>query len=239
MIEVRFDADEDRDSPETAKEVYIPLEDDSIDENLYQYFFALLEVVDAIGEIDPSANNVAKCTIVDNNEGKHCNCCDSICIYLSIGCRVGFVRDEYVFPEPDTYTSVHNVTVIKEGGCVTERTYGIAISIAEPSNNITAATIETRNSSRGFDYNFDIVRENFLNLTFSPDEQELSVSFHLNGDNLPEKTEAFQISCSPMDGYPTFKHPATTYLSTQIQITDNDRKWTSVKSIDNGFILFL
>ena len=71
VIEVSFDADEDRDSPVNNREVDIPLENDSTDENLHQYFFAHLEVVDAVEEIDHSANNVAKCTIVDDDEGTH------------------------------------------------------------------------------------------------------------------------------------------------------------------------
>ncbi len=151
-----------------------------------------------------------------------------LCSYYAcsyIDCTVGFARAEYEFAEPDVPTSFRNVTLLKEYGCVSEQTFSVGISISAPSTNISAALIEYHNTGESYDYSFpELLAPSFFKVTFLPREQNISLSFSVNADELPERLEGFQLSCTPVEGFPTFKLPVDGHQQTQIQITDSDCK---------------
>ncbi len=57
---------------------------------------------------------------------------------MDIECAVGFAQAVHVFPEPENPTAILNVTLVKENGCVTERTFSMGISITEVSTDTVA-----------------------------------------------------------------------------------------------------
>lgn len=92
------------------------------------------------------------------------------------------------------------------------------ISISAPFTDTSAAMIET-NAGESYDYSPELP---FSNVTFPPHQESISLNFTVNSDNLPERLEAFQLTCAPARGSPTFKLPVI--QSTEIRITDNDCK---------------
>ena len=152
----------------------------------------------------------------DANVYIHCS------ILFVIVCRIGFVQAEHQFPEPEVTSSFDSVTLIKEAGCVSERAYLVHISIAEPSSNIMAAQDTGSPESRDFSFNLPEGGR----IVFPVGEEVLPLVFSLYANNIPERLEGFEISCTPEDeaGYPIFEHPKSTHHKTIVLITDNDRK---------------
>ena len=145
---------------------------------------------------------------------------------LTLDIKIGFTQAAYTFPEPDATTSFLNVTLIKEVGRVSERTFSVGISLTEPSN-ISAASILSRNHDHSSDFSFGIPDQVYFNITFPPNLQEVSLNLTLSADDFPEKVEGIKISCTSMEGFPTFKLPETesVHHSAEIQVTDNDCKY--------------
>lgn len=136
--------------------------------------------------------------------------------------KIGFAQDEYTYSEPDVDTLFRDITLIKEGGRVSERTFSVGISITEPYNiAIRAASIPS--DDRSSDFSFGTDDQNFFNVTFPPGLQEVSLNMTLHSDNLPELVEGFQVSCTPVEGFPIFKFPETmaVHRSARVEITDN------------------
>ena len=102
----------------------------------------------------------------------------------------------------------NNVTLVKEDGRVSEQTFGVGITVSNPQM-LSAATLETVNNSISsmFDYSLGIPGQTFIVLQFLPIQQNITFEFYLNSDELPEGTEAFQASSTPVEGFPTFQAP--------------------------------
>ena len=119
---------------------------------------------------------------------------------------------------------INNVTLVKEDGRVSEQTFGVGITVSNPQM-LSPATLESFDTSINFDYALNAPEQTFTVLLFLPNQQSITFEFFLNNDELPEGTEAFQASSTPVVGFPTFQAPITTaFPSTEIQIIDNDCK---------------
>ena len=133
--------------------------------------------------------------------------------------------------------------MVKEGGVISEQTFLISIQVTDsaPSGtNIQTATLLQ-------DYEFgDGIRTSVTEFFF-PFQQRIPFRFSLFADELPEGTEAFQLSASPKDsrprgpGQPDERFPASLtpeVLVTEVFVTilDDDRK---IQSIMAGHCTFL
>ena len=122
---------------------------------------------------------------------------------------------------------ITDVTLVKEDNRVSEQTFGVGITVSN-SQTLPAATYELFDPSN-FDYALNISEKTFVVMQFLPNQQSITFEFFLNSDELPEGTEAFQASSTPVEGFPTFQAPITTaFPSTEIQIIDNDCKCITV-----------
>ena len=123
---------------------------------------------------------------------------------------------------------ITNVTLVKEDSRVSEQTFGVGITVSNPQM-LSPATLEQFNTGINFDYALGIPEQTFTVLQFLPNQQSITFEFFLNSDELPEGTEAFRASSTPVEGFPTFQAPITTaFPSTEIQIIDNDCKCITV-----------
>ena len=144
--------------------------------------------------------------------------------YCLTGIRIGYAQEVYQYFEPDFLIVITNVTLVKEDGRVSEQTFGVGITVSNPQM-LTPATLESFDFSINFDYALSTPEQTFTVLNFFPSQQSVTFQFFLNGDELPEGTEAFQASSTPVEGFPIFQAPITTaFASTEIQIIDNDCK---------------
>ena len=151
--------------------------------------------------------------------------------------QIGFEIPEYTFLEPNNETFIHNVTVIKEDGQVTEQTFAVVISINEPNVGIRPATQETLEAiAAGINYDFRTASAavEFNVFELYPEERSFTFNFFINSDESPEGTEGFQIRSAPERGvpepglsYPTYQPPSgrNAHLTTEIIIIDNDSKF--------------
>ena len=104
----------------------------------------------------------------------------------------------------------------------------MGITVSNPQT-LPAATLELFDTSINFDYVLNRPEQSFVVLQFLPNQQSITFDFLLNSDEVPEGTEAFQASSTPVEGFPAFQAPMTTaYPSTEIQIIDNDCKCITV-----------
>ena len=155
---------------------------------------------------------------------RHCLC------FLDI--HIGFKLPEYTFCEPDFETFINNVTIIKEDGQVTEQTFALIITINEPNFGIRPATRGTTETiAAGINYDFRTTRASDLVLfELLPDKQNLTFSFFLNSDELPEGTEGFLLHSEPVRGqplgfsYPIYQPPSgiNAQENAEILIKDDD-----------------
>ena len=124
---------------------------------------------------------------------------------------------------------INNVTLVKEDGRVSEQTFGVGITVSNPQM-LSPATLEPLSDEGvNFDYTLGTPGQTFTVIEFLPNQQSITFEFFLNSDELPEGTEAFQASSTPVEGFPTFQAPITTaFPSTEIQIIDNDCKFINV-----------
>ena len=139
----------------------------------------------------------------------------------------------YDYFEPKARTVIENVTLIKEDSRVSEQTFGIFISFGDPGAGIRAATLqETSNQTTNFDYVVDQPGQNRLIRPFFSFESEITLTFFLEPDLLPEGTEGFRpIIASQGHPFPNFQLPLVNplpaipaYQNTLVRILDNDCK---------------
>ena len=148
--------------------------------------------------------------------------------YCLTAIRIGYALEVYQYFEPDSLMLITNVTLVKEDNRVSEQTFGVNITVSDPQM-LSPATLRTDNTSTNYDYSLGIRGQTFQVLQFLPSQQSITFNFLLNSDEVPEGTEAFQASSTPVEGFPTFQAPITTaFPSTEIQILDNDCKCITV-----------
>ena len=161
---------------------------------------------------------------------RHCLLFSDICI--------GYEIPEYTFFEPDFETFIHNVTIIKEDGQVTEQTFAVVISINGPNvgSPATQETLETIAAGINYDFRIAVTAAELDSFVFEffPDEQNFTFIFFINSDELPERTEGFRLGSAPERGvpepglsYPTYQPPSgrNAHVNTEIIIIDNDSKF--------------
>ena len=138
--------------------------------------------------------------------------------------------DLYFHIEPDFFRLVSQVLLTKEDNRVSEQTFSVTVTVSAPASSTRRATLETVDSTISIDYSLPTLR-NSIQLTFPPNSQNISFSFFLNSDDLPEGTEGFQASSTSSSSplFPFFQPPVSVgspntraYQTTEIQITDND-----------------
>ena len=125
--------------------------------------------------------------------------------------------------------------MVKEGGVISEQTFLVSIQVTDsaPSGtNILTATFTQ-------DYVFGFGDRTSLTEFFRPFEQRIPFRFSLFADDLPEGTEAFQLSASPEDSrprgpglpderFPTSLTPLVLASEVFVTIFDNDRKFHTI-----------
>ena len=123
--------------------------------------------------------------------------------------------------------------MVKEGGVISEQTFLVSIQVTDsaPSGtNILTATLRQ-----------DYVLDDRTSVTefFLPSQQSIPFRFTLFADELPEGTEAFQLSASPEDSrprgpgepderFPTSLTPLVLASEVFVTILDNDRKFPTI-----------
>ena len=122
---------------------------------------------------------------------------------------------------------VTDVIILKEDNAVTEQTYSVIITTSTPADPLlNPATIEPVGGGI-HDYSLGQAGQTFSVQDFEPDEQSLIFPFILNGDTFPEGVEAFQVTITPSEGFPTYGNPTTLFTTTSIKIIDDDSKFIS------------
>ena len=147
-----------------------------------------------------------------------------VCLIIIIDIQIGFAQPTYDFGEPDFETLITNVTLIKEGGRLSEQTFSVSISVGG-TIDIPPATLEFVDEDSA-DYRIT-APANFVSLIFSPFEQNITFPFFLFGDEIPEGVEAFRATSTPSQNFPNFGPPSMggAFASTDITIIDNDCKF--------------
>ena len=139
----------------------------------------------------------------------------------------------YDYFEPNTRTLIENVTLIKEDNRVSEQTFGISITFGSPGAGIRAATLqETAGQTTNFDYVVSSPGVNRITRSFFPFQSEITLTFFLQPDELPEGTEGFRPTiASEGFPFPNFQLPLLNPLpaipafqNTLVRILDNDCK---------------
>ena len=144
-----------------------------------------------------------------------------------------------MFNEPDAEIRIREVMLIREGGTLSEQTFGVNISVINPTGR-RPATLESDDLNNS-DYRINST-DNFLHLQFPAEVKNITFEFFLKSDELPEGVEAFQATATPLEGFPTFLPPlgegtGLAFASTEILISDaNDSKYAlainSIKMAD-------
>lgn len=138
------------------------------------------------------------------------------CLFYS-DVRIGFVQEVYSFNESDSDEVVTDVILIREGNRQTEQMFGIQITVDSlfPSGLIGPATL-------GTDYRLQGGASTVV-LLFPSTAQNVTFTFILNSDDLPEATEGFLATAEPAVGFPNFGPPQIggAFDSTEIRILDN------------------
>ena len=146
----------------------------------------------------------------------------------------------YDYFEPNTRTLIDNVTLIKEDNRVSEQTFGISISFGSPGAGIRAATLQqTTDQTTNFEYVIVAPGVNRITRSFFPFQSEITLTFFLQPDKLPEGTEGFRaIIASLGDPFPNFQLPLVNplpaipaYANTLIRILDDDCKCFTISYI--------
>ena len=139
--------------------------------------------------------------------------------------RIGFAEQAYTFNEPDAETQIMEVTLIREGGSLSEQTFGVKIIVNNPTGDTRPATLESDDINNS-DFRINST-DNFLRLRFPAEVHNITFEFFLKSDEFPEGVEAFQATATPLEGFPTFQPPQGegAFESTEIRISDeNDSK---------------
>ena len=139
--------------------------------------------------------------------------------------QIGFAQPTYDFGEPDFETLITNVTLIKEGGRLSEQTFSVSISVGEAFGS-PPATLEFFDEDSA-DYRILGAATDFISLIFPPFQQNITFPFFLFGDEIPEGVETFRATSTPSQNFPNFGPPSMggAFASTEVRIIDNDCKF--------------
>lgn len=116
---------------------------------------------------------------------------------------------------------ITDVTLIREGGGLSEQTFVVEISV-NSTGHTPPATLDSDDPNNS-DYRINSTGS-ILHLQFPAEVQNITFDFFLKSDKLPEGIEAFQAT---IVGFPNFQPPQGegAFRSTEIFITDdNDSK---------------
>ena len=163
---------------------------------------------------------VQKCYCHSSSSVKlpHHDVTPAVCLFVSADIRIGFAQLVYTFSEPDVATLITEVTLVREGGRLSEQTFDVAVTVGTPNSvSIRPATLQQLGNSMNPDYAIENLANNFISLAFPPEAQNVTFRFQLLSDALPEGLEAFRAETSPLAGSPRFQ-PG----STEIRILDDD-----------------
>ena len=148
-----------------------------------------------------------------------------VLLFLLLGIQIGFALAEYSFDEPEFETFVNDIVLVREGGRRSEQTFGVSISVGGTINR-PPATLEFVDEDRA-DYRLTSPAD-FIFLTFPPDRQNITFSFILFRDDLPEGTEAFRVTSTSSPNFPNYGSPSMggtgAFASTDVLIIDDDCK---------------
>lgn len=137
--------------------------------------------------------------------------------------RIGFKFEQYNFFEPKLIpVTFRNVTIIRENNRLSEQTFGVQITFGDPDSELSAATLQQIGQNSGYDYVLDVPGNDHLNLSFYPNQSEISVAFSLQPDNVVEGIEGFRAQISSQGNpYPHFALPLeNAFSSTVIRISE-------------------
>ena len=117
---------------------------------------------------------------------------------------------------------------MKEDNQRSEQTFGVGITITDPSS-ISAAALQTKTSGDDWDFRVGTAGQTFIQVDFPFNLQSVAVTFVLNADIDPEGIEGFKLRSNVVAfGYPSFLPPlgasTTAYQVTTVRILDNDCK---------------
>ena len=141
-----------------------------------------------------------------------------------IDIQFGFQSREYIFYEPYVGRHISNIVIIKRNNRRTEQTLTVNASI----NNTCSKGINT--ATQGEDYMLLSGSSNTLQFKVFPNQQNITIDFFINADDLIEGTEFFRVNISVIDSCMTFNlHRRSNYWeSTEIFIYDTDSKLFAV-----------
>lgn len=233
----------DEDVPVNEISVPVSIVDDDINEAPEQMFVVILKLVEGINQdrISLENRNSSLCRIVDN-DGKHMHAvcysqqyitCIIFKLYIShfaliVAIAIGFEQPSYTFIEPLFIEDFLDgpVVVIKDNNRTSEQTFQLVfqVSSSTPDSSIRPASLSERlpnGSSLDNDYILSTPGRTSVVASILPSQQRIPFKFTLFPDDLPEATEAFQVSLSPRENTPAF---SITLAETFVIIKDDDGK---------------
>lgn len=145
--------------------------------------------------------------------------------------EIGFANETYSFLEPSSETEIRGVKLVKNDDQISEQTFRVGVFVSD-ATSISPATLDDGNTTN-WDYRVNDVGQVYVEIDFPPKEQSITVPFFLNGDKVPEGWEGFLLTSSvASEEFPHFSPPqpdsTTAFLSTKIEILDNDCKLVMV-----------
>ena len=208
----------------------IPIVDDEIDEALEQVFIIVLEVLRAVNaDLITITRNTSFGRIIDN-DGEILSAFTYsnklVFPFPLIAIQIGFAQPVYSLNEPDFETINRDIILVREGGRLSEQTFQVTVSVSG-TTNIPAATLQFQfEDDNSADYRLQ-TGQDFVQLGFSPFQQNITLIVFLLGDNLPEGTEAFQATSTPSQNFPNFGPPSMggAFASTNVLIIDDGCKF--------------
>lgn len=117
------------------------------------------------------------------------------------------------------------VFLVKEDDRLSERTFGVTITVDTPPGPDLSATLQSTDPSADFDYSIGGAGVTTTFLLFPPETSRLAFNFELNGDDLTEGSEAFLAVSSSTPEFPVFGPLVVTFSETVIRILDDDSKF--------------
>lgn len=145
--------------------------------------------------------------------------------FFSAEIRIGFAREVYSYYEPEVQMLFTNLTIVKDGGRISEQIFRVNISISDPAT-VAPATLRTSPVQEDWDFAVGFAGQTSVLRDFFSSSQSVLVAFFLNGDDSVEDVEGFMLTSSPVvtDGFPSFLSPlptsTTAFQSTTVQIFD-------------------
>ena len=139
---------------------------------------------------------------------------------------IGFKEEFYTYTEPERWTLISNVTLVKENNRQSKQTFSVAVGISSPNlEDVSLAT--ARVGGKLNDYDIAGAPNGFLTFLFPPTLQRTSYFFPLNPDDVAEGTEVFLALSTPIEGSITYMIAglsSSIFRSVRVVIEDDDRK---------------